>query len=165
MNIRRSVSILSMTAIVLAFAGDAAWALSVQATTLVNGSAGPVTMNLGTTAKTAGRVAYDTNIGPVPVPLHAYFEQGIAFQPFRRPVVVSGNQLAPFYYAAVSGPTGKQAWVLTTNFWIAGTYTATVTSTEYAENRTGTSVYYNYTGTGTCGCTIEDEDFVRVYVN
>lgn len=154
-----------MTAVVVAFAGNAAWAVSLQASNVVNGSGGPVTLKLGLTATTSGSVAYDTNVGPVPVPLNAFFEQGVAFLPFRRPVAVSGNQIAPFYYAVVSGPTGKQAWVLTTKFWVAGSYTAKVSSTEYAEARTGTTTaYYNYTGTGTCGCAYEDEDFVRVYV-
>jgi len=166
MKLRRMLVIGSVGTLVTAFTAAAALAVSLQAYCTVNGSGGPVTVRYHSNATTYGTVAYDSNVGPVPVPTNAFFEQGVAYYPFARPTANGGNQLAPFYHATVSGPTGKAAWVLTTSFWVTGTYTAKVTSTAYAELKSGTSTaYYNYTGTGTCGCAWEDEDFVRVYVS
>jgi len=164
MRVRRSLALTSLVALVLSFTGTSAWALSLQATATVNSSGGPVTVRYHTNAVTDGRVTYDTYVGPVPIPVRAYYEQGVAFIPFQLPVAAGGNTIGKFYYA-ISGPTGRSAWVMKANFLVIGTYTARMTSTAYADLRTGTSsVYYNYAGTGTCGCDAEDEDFVRVYV-
>ena len=164
MKLRRRMTVIGISALVLGFTTASALAVSISATTTVNGSGGPVTVKYHTTAKTYGQVSYDSNVGPIPLPVDGYFEQGIAYYPFNRPVAAGGTRLGP-YYLAVSGPTRQQAWIQTAQFWVVGTRTESATATAYAALRTGSSIYFNYTGTGTCGCLVEAEDFVRVYVS
>lgn len=144
-------------------ANQCAGSLCVYASNKVNGSSAGATVAYHSTATDSGNVQYQCWLGPIPFICDIYFVQTFAYWPFGLPSVTGGNISGASYTFGTSSATGQSGWNYNGTGTIAGNATLYLSGQAYADEHTGSSTYWNATGTGN-GHLVDDNYRNRVTV-
>ena len=88
---RRIIRAIGPAVLLAGLIGSSVHAYGITPTLKVNGSDSGVSVKVGNTATGKGTATYDSNVGPIPIPVTYYVVHTVPWWPFATPQYVGGN--------------------------------------------------------------------------